>query len=144
MAKFELTTGRLSTPFPPNGKGYMAATTLIPDLVQVSKLDTQFNLDPQYTQHVRYVSSSITKQRRIRKEEKWKRERRLGQGGFGVVWLEQCIQGDSKGEVRAVKKVPKLESVNCNRELEAIALFSHSKVSTTLQLASPCFPYGSC
>lgn len=110
----------------------MAATTPMPDLVLVSKLDTQFNSNPQYTQHIKYVSSSITKQRRARKEEKWKRERRLGQGAFGIIWLEQCIQGDSKREVRAVKKVPKFGSGNCHRELEAIALFSHTKASLQL------------
>ena len=132
MRELELITGRLSALSPHKSRGYMAATTSMPDLVQVSKLDTQFNLNPQYTQHVKYVSSSTTKQRRARKEEKWKRERKLGQGGFGTIWLEQCIQGDSKGEVRAVKKLLKLESSNCNRELEAIALFSHTKVSLPL------------
>ena len=115
----------------------MTATTPIPDLVRVSKLDTQFHSHPKYTQHVKYVSSSTTKQRRVRKEEKWKRERKLGQGGFGIVWLEQCIQGDSKGKVRAVKKVPKLASGDCNRELEAIALFSHTKVTLPLLLIHP-------
>ena len=115
----------------------MAATTPIPDLVHVSKLDTQFHSDPEYTQHVKYVSSSTTKQRRTRKEEKWKRERGLGQGGFGIVWLEQCIQGDSKGKVRAVKKIPKLKSDNYTRELEAIALFSHTKVSLPFSLIHP-------
>lgn len=43
--------------------------------------------------------------------------------------MEQCIQGDSEGKLRAVKKVQKLESKNYYGELEAIALFSHIKVS---------------
>lgn len=102
--------------------------THVPDLVQVSKLDTDFYSDPEYTQHVRYVSGSNTKQRSIRKEEKWKRERKLGRGSFGVVWLERCIQGDDKGEVRAVKEIQKPESSDYYRELEAVALFSHTKV----------------
>lgn len=101
---------------------------LIPDLVQDSKLDTEFHSDPEYTQHVQYVSGSTPKQRRLRKEYIWKREKGLGRGGFGIIWLERCIQGDSKGEVRVVKKIQKLESSNYYRELEAIALFSQAKV----------------
>ncbi|MCJ1269155.1 hypothetical protein MMC22_009044 [Lobaria immixta] len=97
------------------------------DLLQVSKLETQFYSDPEYTQHVQYVSGSTPRERKVRKEEKWMRERGLGRGSFGVVWLERCSQGDSKGKVRAVKKVEKLKSSDYYRELEAIALFSHSK-----------------
>jgi len=100
----------------------------IPDIVKVSKLDTQFSLDPEYTRHIQEVSESISERRKVRKEERWKKERRLGRGSFGDVWLEQCIHGDSKGEVRAVKKVQKVDRNNYHRELEAIALFSHSKV----------------
>lgn len=101
----------------------------IPDLVQVSKLDTRFHSDPESIQHVKYVSGSTSRQRRIHKEEYWNRERGLGHGSFGIVWLERCVQGDTKGEVRAVKGIRKLESGDYYRELEAIALFSHAKVS---------------
>ena len=78
---------------------------LIPDLVQDSKLDTEFHPDLEQTRHVQYVSGSTPRQRRLRKEQLWKREKGLGRGSFGIIWLERCIQGDSKGEVRAVKKV---------------------------------------
>jgi hypothetical protein len=98
------------------------------DLVRVSKLETQFFLDPEYVQHVQYVSGTTLRQRRILREEKWKKEKDLGSGGFGIVWLERCFHGATEGQVRAVKKVQKLESSNYHRELEAIALFSHSKV----------------
>jgi hypothetical protein len=104
----------------------------IPDLVRVSKLDTQFCSSPEYTQHVQYVSGSTLERRRVCKEERWKKERGLGRGSFGIVWLELCIQGDSEGKVRAVKKVQKLDSNNYYRELEAIALFSHDKVSVLI------------
>ena len=113
--------------------------TPVPDLVRISKLDTQFYLDLGHTQHVKYVSGNTTTQRRVRKEEKWKKERRLGRGSFGIVWLERCIEGDSKGEVRAVKKILKLESSDYYRELEAIALFSHAKVSLLLSFIHSSF-----
>ena len=95
----------------------------VSDLVRISKLETQFLSDPQYIQHTVHIS------RTVRKTEKWKRERVLGRGGSGIIWLDRCVQGDSKGEVRAVKKIQKLEDGNYSRELEAIALFSHPKFS---------------
>jgi len=98
----------------------------ISDLVLLSKLDTRFCSSPEYTQHFQYVSASTLERRRVRKEERWKKERALGRGSSGVVWLEQCIQGDSEGKVRAVKIIQKLVGDNYYRELEAIALFSHS------------------
>lgn len=102
----------------------------VPYPVQASKLDTQFHSDPECTYHVKFVSDNALNQRRIRKEEKWSRERALGRGSYGIVWLERCIQGDDKGSFRAVKKVQKPESGEYYGELEAIALFSHAKAST--------------
>ena len=113
------------------------AMTPVPDLVRISKLDTRFHSDPEYTLHVKYVSGSTANQRKVRKEEKWKRQRKLGQGGFGLVWLERCIQGDSEGEVRAVKEIPKRGSGDYYRELEAIALFSYTKVILILIFVHP-------
>lgn len=45
----------------------------------------------------------------------WKRERKLGEGGFGVVWLEK---EEGSGELRAVKVLSKLQ-VHI-REVEAM------------------------
>lgn len=104
----------------------------MPDIVLVSKLDTQFCSSPAYTQHVQYVPGSTLERRRVRKEERWGKKKELGSGAFGVVWLEECIRGDGKGKVRAVKKIQKLGGNSYYRELEAIALFSHSKVSVLI------------
>ncbi|PQE08308.1 kinase-like domain-containing protein [Rutstroemia sp. NJR-2017a BVV2] len=67
----------------------------------------------------------MASRKKVYKEERWKKEKVLGRGGFGVVTLEKCIQGDSKDRLRAVKKIRKAD--NYERELEAIALFSHEK-----------------
>ena len=84
--------------------------TPIPDIGQDSKLEAEFHSDPEYTQHIQYVSGNTPRQRRLRKEQRWKKEKELGRGGFGIIWLERCIQEGSEGEVRAVKKIQKAES----------------------------------
>ena len=105
------------------------ATSALPDIVRISKLDTQFFPDLQRTQHVKFVTGNSSRERRIRKEELWSKERNLGRGGFALVWLERCVGGDDKRKLRAVKQVQKLDDSDYRRELEAITLFSHSKAS---------------
>ena len=103
--------------------------TPVPDLVRLSKLDTRFHTDPQYTIHVEYMPGSGKDRRGVRREERWKQKKRLGRGGFGTVWLEQCIDGSKKDELRAVKQIQKHGNIDYFRELEAIALFSNAKVA---------------
>ncbi|KAI9649891.1 hypothetical protein NHQ30_002475 [Ciborinia camelliae] len=98
-----------------------------PDLVQLSKLETQFYSDLKYTQHRKYVFENKQARKEVCKEERWVWKKELDRGSFGVVTLEKCIQGDDKGKMRAVKRVKKLD--NYQRELEAFALFSHEKVT---------------
>ncbi|KAK0619201.1 kinase-like domain-containing protein [Immersiella caudata] len=59
-------------------------------------------------------------------EEIWKRQRFLGRGGFGGVWLEKCVSGlgHKTGYLRAIKEIPNLAGVDFTRELEALATFS--------------------
>ena len=99
----------------------MPATPPAPDLVSLSKLNAHFSSDPQYTQHVHHVSRPG--QRSIIQKEQWKRQRKLGSGSFGAVYLEQCTKGDKEGKVRAVKEIKKPQDCNYYRELEALAFF---------------------
>ena len=108
------------------------------DLVRLSKLDASFSSDPQYTQHIYYVSNAG--QRRVRQEEQWKRQKELGAGSFGAVYLERCIHGGKEGTVRAVKKIKKPEDTNYYRELEALAHFSYPQVSIRPHYASRTIP----
>ena len=97
--------------------------------MKLSKLATKFHSNPDWTQHTTYVADNSKERRRVRREEGWIRKKRLGQGGFGTVWLEQCVQGEKNDELRAVN------STSYNRELEAIALFSHENVRTEPMIA---------
>jgi hypothetical protein len=123
----EVTIGSVNALHPSSSQRYLAQMNSVPDLVRQSKREAQFSPDCQYTQHFYYVSKPGC---RLTKEvEKWKRKKALGSGSFGAVYLEECIQGNEQGKVRAVKEMRKLPDNEYYRELEAIALFSSPQVS---------------
>lgn len=107
------------------------------DLVQDSKLDTTLiDHDGNSVQHTLYISSHRTRRRPRKVEETWIRREKIGSGTFGNVWLQECVDGknDNIGRFRAVKEIAKRKCedgsapIEYNRELEAIAKFSQSKV----------------
>jgi len=110
----------------------------LPDLVRDSKLDSQF-LDGN-TIHLYYESGPS--QRVVLRKEYWKRDHQIGQGAYGNVWLEKCVEGHRKGKQRAVKQIPtaqkRLKTGDYFRELEAIAKFSHAKVRSRTSISSLC------
>ncbi len=104
----------------------------LPDLVVDSEFEVECFKD--YSIQIRLVSNPETGQRRIRERERWQRLKELGRGSFGVVWLEECTEGPSTGDVRAVKEIRKgtATASNYSRELEAIAKFSQKRVALDL------------
>lgn len=102
----------------------MASPERLPELVRDSLLDTQF---------VSGITVHTYPGPRGDRQEVWKREKSIGSGGSGRVWLETCIDGHSQGpSQRAVKCVPigaSSEVISYSRELEALAKFSQRKVS---------------
>lgn len=106
---------------------------ILTDLVHDSKLDTRFVEDGGVV-HVSYVSTPGLR-RKERKEERWKSSRILARGSFGRVWLQECAHDNGSKSFRAVKEIFKQKVANeekpidYTRELEAIAKFSHTKVS---------------
>ncbi|CEJ58057.1 Putative WD40 repeat [Penicillium brasilianum] len=105
------------------------------DLIRDSKLETEFLLDE--TVHRFQESDPISGRRLVTRSEHWRRQKRIGFGGFGSVWLEICNKGgrqDHRNQdgraVRAVKQIDidmQFGSIDYSRELEAIAKFSHSR-----------------
>ena len=67
--------------------------------------------------------------RKSSSDEEWRRGGSLGEGGYGQVYLEECISGGSVGKIQAVKKLQKARSKDYHHELNAIALFSLGKVT---------------
>jgi hypothetical protein len=104
----------------------------VPDWVLDSKLETHFLPGSKYeTVHTYYEQESLSR-RPIKKTEHWQRDKKIGSGGFGEVWLERCTKGNNNGyQVRATKEMEVRHQIDYGRELEAIAKFSHSKVSSS-------------
>ncbi|KAJ5493669.1 hypothetical protein N7463_009756 [Penicillium fimorum] len=65
------------------------------------------------------------------KREKWKKERPLGEGSYGKVWLERCLTSEGTAKLRAVKIITKPANpshrIYCDLELQPIAKFSQRK-----------------
>ena len=107
----------------------------IPDLIRDSKLETQFHAG--YTVHTFQESYPDSEGRVVTRREWWHREQDIEAGGFGSVYLEKCIRGGLQGgAVRAVKQIPinPRAKIDYHRELEAIAKFSHPRVSFSNKL----------
>jgi hypothetical protein len=101
----------------------------LPDLVRDSKLETHFLPgDIVETVHTYHEPDPTSQRRLVSRSEHWQRQRRIGGGGFGSVWLEKCTEGHHDIQVRAIKRIEISAQVDYNRELEAIAKFSHRKV----------------
>ncbi|KAK0717463.1 kinase-like domain-containing protein, partial [Lasiosphaeria miniovina] len=102
------------------------------DLVRDWKLQTRFCSGS--VEHVRYSSQGLGPNQRPQPTvEAWNRQRELGSGTFGTVWLEECLSDPARGQLRAVKEIRKGSSsplvpggaaVDYERELEAVVKFS--------------------
>ncbi|KAI1416097.1 kinase-like domain-containing protein [Hypoxylon sp. FL1857] len=107
----------------------MTTAPRMPELVQDSRLEVTFYPNasvPNRTIHTRPSS------RRTIKNEIWIREKRLGAGGYGTVWLERRDTGGRRShEYRAVKELrirsPRKSNEDYVRELEALAKFSQER-----------------
>ncbi|KAK4103124.1 kinase-like protein [Parathielavia hyrcaniae] len=106
----------------------------IPDLIVDSKLEAVVH--PDWVRHTYARRGQSGKDWKIDVSETWVRKSRLGSGGFGTVWLEECQQPalESSPHVRAVKEIRKdpRQKVDYSRELLVIAKFS-------LPMYVPCF-----
>ncbi|CAG8000680.1 unnamed protein product [Penicillium olsonii] len=97
----------------------------IPDIVRDFKLRTQFQDGNAETIHTYHESDLAAGRRVVVRLEHWQRQREIGSGSYGQVWLEKCTKGGRTVNVRAVKQVPTNGHIDYHRELEAITRFSH-------------------
>ncbi|KAK0654999.1 kinase-like domain-containing protein [Cercophora newfieldiana] len=118
-------------------------TTQPSDLVRDSEIEATVFHD--YTTQVIYRVGRSAHQRRVRIEERWVREGCLGRGAYGTVYKERCDTGPHP-RVRAVKEIKKSvgggDDIDHNRELEAIAKFSHPKYAHCFVRSDGWFAFG--
>ncbi|KAJ5371186.1 uncharacterized protein N7496_007278 [Penicillium cataractarum] len=106
----------------------------VSDLIRDSKLETSFHPDCSVETVHTYQESDLTSRRRVvARSEHWKRLSKIGGGAYGSVWLEKCIRDSHQRSVQALRAVKQIDldtrygPIDYNRELEAIAKFSHSR-----------------
>lgn len=81
------------------------------------KLETTFHGDSVI--HTTYGSDLVSGRRTIEIKTKWKRTKDIGEGGFGVVWLEE---EETRRDLRAVKRLAnRTGNFGCSRELYTMA-----------------------
>ena len=68
--------------------------------------------------------------RKVKVEERWCKERRIGNEGFGDIWLEIQKEQDRATASRAVKVIRKhrMEDLNIDNRRELLALAKLSRV----------------
>ena len=92
------------------------------DLVTDYKLKTKFFNG--HVQHTTFCSDASRGRRRVEVVTNWSKERELGRGSFGTVFLEKT----EKGERRAVKEIMKDKNsrakIDYRRELGAMAMLA--------------------
>ncbi|KAJ5356301.1 hypothetical protein N7517_010910 [Penicillium concentricum] len=107
----------------------MQSTTA--DLVTDTKFRVEFYSD---LVHRFTFQSSNTPGQYVRRQERldvWKKEKAVGSGSYGSVWVHRCLTSENQGELQAVKMVNKSQlssgGIDFCTELEAIAKFSQKK-----------------
>jgi hypothetical protein len=98
------------------------------------KLDSVFHTDPDYVLHTSFRRDLGRGLRKVKVEDKWYRERELGAGTFGSVYLE--VTSDQRQ--RAVKQISKHLAtrlgIDYKTELSALAMFAKAKVGFLLHI----------
>ena len=89
---------------------------------------------PTYTSHISHKTDRARGRRKEKVEKRWYKDKVLGHGSFGEVYLEVCRQEDNTVDTRAVKRVEKAKmrswKVDYKRELIALAQFSKVQVQS--------------
>lgn len=108
----------------------------VSDLLEYFKLDAEYT--PDHTLQVSYAKKPGISRRKVRTEQRWYRDREIGHGSFGSVWLEVNQKGQGVTAQRAVKEVSKrlLRGSGIDYRRELLAMSTLSKVSPCFELVS--------
>ena len=102
-------------------------------VIDYHKLDTKFFAG--HVQHTTFHSDAAKGKRRVKEVKSWYRNREIGRGSFGTVFLERS----ERGEYRAVKEIAKDKGsrikIDYRRELMAMAILGkvrHGEIARTV------------
>jgi serine/threonine protein kinase len=91
-------------------------------IVLSTRLVVRFDSTKNVTHHFRYVAQP--RKRSVTVRNSWKRVKELGEGTYGKVYMEKCVDGPRLQGLQAVKRTRKKPNIDWEGELRAIALFS--------------------
>jgi calcium/calmodulin-dependent protein kinase I len=91
-------------------------------IVLSSRLVVELYPTKNITHHIRHVAQP--RKRAVPVTDVWKRVKGLGEGTYGKVYMEKCVDGPRLQELQAVKRIRKRPNVDWEGELRTIALFS--------------------
>lgn len=104
-----------------------AVPGIAPDLVRDAQLQTEFLSEGRIRQTTR-ESASNEETDSAQRVQVWKRAQTIGRGAFDTTWLETCVEGTCKGQVRAVKVFQGISPDLALSGLEKAFKFSQDRV----------------
>ena len=92
------------------------------DLVDHFKLEAEQL--PEYTQHTHYKSDRLRGLRRLKIVKRWRKKHDIGEGAFGIVWLEVEEDGSERAVKAISRRLCSYSNIDYMKELAAMAVLS--------------------
>lgn len=106
------------------------------DLVDHFKLEAEQL--PEYTQHTHYKSDRSHGLRRLKIVKRWRKKYDIGEGTFGIVWLEVEEDGSERAVKAISRRLCSYNKIDYKKELAAMAILSKVTPPTKLRRALRC------
>ena len=106
------------------------------DLVDHFKLEVEQL--PEYTQHTHYKSDSSHGLRKLEIVKRWRKKQDIGEGAFGIVWLEVEEDGSERAVKAISRRLCSYNKIDYKKELAAMAKLSKVTSSIKPRLALRC------
>ena len=106
------------------------------DLVDHFKLEAEQL--PEYTQHTHYKSDRPHGLRRLKVVKRWRKKHDIGEGTFGIVWLEVEEDGSERAVKAISRRLCSYSKIDYRKELAAMAILSKVIRPTKLRRALRC------
>ena len=106
------------------------------DLVDHFKLEVEQL--PEFTQHTHYKSDRSHGLRRLKVVKRWRKKHDIGEGAFGIVWLEVEEDGSERAVKAISRRLCSYSKIDYRKELAAMAILSKVMQPTKLRRVIRC------